>query len=565
MNLKVGRRLTLHLALMLLLSGAYSLWAATLTPAEHWSSGTVPIELQRRIDLDVVEAEEFDATAVDDSWAALSAAIADARYVGDTEAALALAEQAATLRPDLRGLVDLWNGDSLHLAGEPLLAQAWYQSVLNAHALEAVDGALLGALAQRSIVATQFELADYAAAARSARTLLERFGAWTDREAALAAALVLEAVETGSLGPLDAREILHGEPALWSTGLTIEGGSLTQAPRGRSVPLRGAQGVQFVLTPADLALLDAPERLAPVSEAVSACTPASASDGFRDPITYDSGNFGYLFLEADGNAGYHPGVDLNAPNDCTLDFRSVARGCVRDTMSGPTDRGTILVEHYYVPENFVSNYMHGDRVYYSVGMAVSKGALLGNVDGVPSFSCHLHFEIREADHPYRLDSTKYLNTSKSVVADDYDEPLSFISAHRSYASARWVDEGAFTRYGTWSVVSGTGHSDDSMWAGADPSNYARYTFTPSTSGTYSVKAFIPYRFGTTTSATYRLKTSSGSTLWSKTIDQSSRHDEWVDLRTASLTSGNSYRLEVYGSGGGTKTVVVDDFLILRTP
>ena len=99
-----------------------------------------------------------------------------------------------------------------------------------------------------------------------------------------------------------------------------------------------------------------------------------------------------------------------------------------------------------------------------------------------------------------------------------------------------IDEESFVRTGTWTLVSGVGNEDDLRWgtttATGTKSTYATYTFTPSTSGTYEIWAFVPWNYGTSTAAPYRLvRSSTGAVVFSKTVNQLS--PEMYTIRTQS--------------------------------
>jgi len=242
---------------------------------------------------------------------------------------------------------------------------------------------------------------------------------------------------------------------------------------------------------------------------------------------------------------------------------------VRDVTSGSTDWGTITVEHYYVPDFWISQYGHGNYpAYWSVGQAVSKGAALGNMDRVGTASCHLHHEIREIDHSNPYDASNYPNTPQKTVGDWYQDPLSFISAHRSYKWVRWVDEGAFVTQGTWTRVTDVGDRDDLIWAStaATSTRSAQYTFTPPALGQYELWAFIPWNYATSNRTPVRLMKSGSSTaVMSKNVDQGAESDTWIRIGSTSLDPTKKYTIVVSNNTGETgKRVAVDDFLIIRT-
>ncbi len=425
-------------------------------------------------------------------WAAISGQVWAARMGGTSENAMVVTRRVRDERPDLAGLMAIWEGDSLWFAGELTAAADRYRSAARDHGTDIVDGVPIGFTALRLLRQVELDRGNLGAAASAEHELL-----------AFAAA----------------------------------------GPEPKTVIVAGA----------------------------SACEVTAASDGFQNSINYDSSNFGYRFMEyPDCCSGWHPGVDLNAPNDCSLTFKAIARGCVRDTMGSASDYGTVSVEHYYLPDRWVSAYLHGDHPpAVSVGQAVTKGMTLGGVGAVGTSSCHLHQEVREADHGALFDAHAYHNTPQTRVGDSYQDPLPFIAAHRSYGRVVWADEGAFSRSGSWTTVTGIGDHDDMMWAATTSSltNRVTYSFTTTASGTHELWAFVPWTNNTTRRAPYKLvRSSTGSVVISGSVDQSTLRDAWVSIGSAYLSSNTTYRIEVATNTGETgKRVAVDDFLVIRRP
>lgn len=441
-------------------------------------------------------------------WTGVSGQVSVARIASDTQSALAVTARVTRARPDLAGLLAIWDGDTFAAAGDKGRAAERYRYALDRHGDDVIDGRPVGVTALSQLGAVELDRGNAAAAANAERQLLAEYAAYLDPEAALARALLFDAVASGGLSREQLADFLNPEaPRATDTPVTLQAGQLQTSSATEAVSLRGAYGITFILTPSDSHLLERAEGASRSStEGSLACTVQDASNGFAVPFTHS--HFGYEFMDyPDCCSGWHPGVDLNASGDCDLDFRSVARGCVRDIMSSSTDWGTVTVEHKYLPSTWVSQYGHGDRVYVSVGQSVSKGTRLGNTDDVATQSCHLHHEIREADHSNLTDASSYRNTPQSRVGDWFQEPLSFIASHRSYQWVRWIDEGAFTKTGTWNTVSGIGNQDDMMWAATTSTSltrYARYSFTPPGSGTHELWVFVPWTNSTSTKAPVKL-------------------------------------------------------------
>jgi hypothetical protein len=150
----------------------------------------------------------------------------------------------------------------------------------------------------------------------------------------------------------------------------------------------------------------------------------------------------------------------------------------------------------------------------------------------------------------------------------YQDPLSFIAAHRAYEDVVWVDEESFNFTGSWHAVSGVGDKDDLKWAytATTRSNVARYDWTPSATGNHEVWAFVPWNHGTSTRAPIRvINASSLAHLMSADINQSNRNDAWVKVGSALLSAGTTYRIDVAtDTRESSRKVAVDDFLIIRT-
>lgn len=507
-------------------------------------------------------------------WAALSGQVWAGRLAGSSDVALEVTHRIASESPDLAGLMAIWDGDTFWNSGELDQALQSYELASAIYGNDTVDGVPLGVSALRLLSLLELERGSPANAASAERELLARYPTYIDREASLARALLFEAAAAGAIAAQQLRSFLNPEEFRTMPEIVLKEGSLVEASllAQKAMQLRGVRGVRFVLSESDQRLLTLTSQARAVrGRATTACTPANASDGFQTSITHDPGNFGFRFMTSpDCCSGWHPGVDLNAPNDCSLNFKSVARGCVRDTTSSASDYGTVSVEHTYLPDRWVSAYLHGDYPpLVSVGQAVTKGMSLGNVDDVGTSSCHLHLEIRETDHEVIFDARNYSNKPQSRVGDWYQDPLPFIAAHRSYAWVRWVDESAFTRSGTWNYVAGLGDRDDMMWAATTSSltNRASYEFTTQDSGTYELWAFVPWQNSTSRKVPYKVvKNSTGTTLLSVAVDQYPLYDAWVRLGTIALSANTKYRLEIAtNTAEASKRVSVDDFLIIRRP
>lgn len=528
------------------------------------------------------------------AWAGKSGQVAIHRMAGDADSARAVTARISAERPELAGLAAIWDGDTAMLEGDPEGAIRQYQLAFDSHGEDWVDGTPMGAVALRQIARARLEVGDPRGAAEAERRLLGSYPEFTDRPFSLASILAFEAMESGELPVKPLQKLLEdgdcspSHPCVLSSGGRVS----EQIPDGAVSP-RGMEGIYFL---ADTQALEAAgnlqkSALVPGPSSPTACTTPTANNGFQVPMVYDACNnpdtcVPYLFMEYPDSGkvtGYHPGIDLNRglPGaDCGDPFYSTARGCVRDVMSSQYDWGSATVEHFYMPGFWASQYGHAYEVFYSVNAAIAKGAPLGKVGGTGGkgpneFACHLHFEIRESDHTERSNASAYHNASLNLVGDHYQDPIPFIAGHPAYHEVRWVDENSFTFTGTWTTQTGIGDMDDLRWADttSTKTNYARYEFTPTTTGAYHFYAFIPWNHRPATKAeglkstwaSYRVvNKSTGGTVTSSSVNQSVFKDAWRHVGAALLAAGTPYYLEVEtNTGESGKKVVVDDFLILR--
>lgn len=524
---------------------------------------------------DVSTAEELflEVASSDDpwySWSATSGLVATYRMLGDYASAFAMTRKIRAERPQLAELMAVWDGDTAVLEGDLARARVEYQAVATEGKL--IDGMPVGALALKQLSRLALLEEDAQSAAAMQRELLRRFPAHGNPEFTLAQAMVFDAMATGSL-PLSSLDVLLQEevcseqvPCVIDSGIAYQGD-------GAGMRLAELSGLRFRPAPEDLQLLAAareakknPAAGGTTKAIITACTVTAAYDGFQDPMTND--HSGYVFMQSISQ-GYHPGIDINGPgscdDDCGLIFRSVARGCVRD--SSPADWGSAVVEHYYLPDTWYSQYGHADDIYYSAGASISKGANLGTNGDVGTRCCHLHHELREPDHPDPTNANYYSSLTKWNVGDWYQNPLPFYDGHPSYSYVMWADEGAFSRWGTWTYVSGVGDRDDMRWAYTTNqlTNYARYSFSPGYSGTYELWVFVPYNHATSTRARYKVRnTTIGGDEFSGTVNQSIRYDEWVNVGSGYLFWFYSYYVEVAtNTEESSKKVGLDDILLIR--
>ncbi|GJQ63770.1 MAG: hypothetical protein SCALA702_28230 [Melioribacteraceae bacterium] len=178
-----------------------------------------------------------------------------------------------------------------------------------------------------------------------------------------------------------------------------------------------------------------------------------ATSGFDWPLVGSfSNNGGYTFLQYayyPGGYVYHPAQDWNQPNvaggcgtgcnsDKCLDVLSVANGKV--VSANTSDWGGIVIQHNYQGQTWYSQYGHVFNRTVSVGDNVTKGQKIAEIGTVGTDCAHLHFEIRESDHPdptygafWSYSSTSGLNNA-SNVENWYEDPAIFIPNHPAYST-----------------------------------------------------------------------------------------------------------------------------------
>ena len=496
------------------------------------------------------------------SWAATGGLIATHRMRGNFSAAFRETMQISTDKPRLSHLMSVWNGDTAVLAGDLAGAQTHYKQAASG-STPGVAALALNQLARLALLqGLPYE------AAELKRELLRRATDPISAELLLAEAMVFDAMASDQLpiGPLSV--LLHGDHCTAENPCTLQNGP-PEAGNGEYRQLAEISGLRFAPSSSDLDLLEDARTTAKRPRAQwgdplsSVCTASTASDGFRGPITHSRYGLGYM--EAIERV-YHPGVDIGSlsSNNGTYPrvFVAVARGCIRD--ANPSTWGSVSIEHYYLPDSWISQYGHANAIYYSAGAAISKGASLGEI----STADYLHQELREADHPYRTQADYYSNLDLDTVGDWYENPLPFYESHRSYSFARWADEGAFRRYGIWSYVSGIGGHDDMRWASTTPSssetNYALFDFIARSSGRHELWVFVPTN-ATSSRASYRIvKSSNRRPLLVGEVDQLSQKDTWVQIGSVHLIADLQYHVEVATNNGESdRRVGLDEILLIK--
>lgn len=495
----------------------------------------------------------------------------------DYESAYSLTEEIVARRPDLAGLMVIWNAQTATSSGDTEKALQLTKKAFSDYQNVVVDHEPVGLTALQMQVQLLASEGRYSEASISQRLILETYPSLVNPEETLAYALLLEAIEQIGIASLDSELCETSSPCV------IRNKQILAGDLGRDEPYSDIGSYRFVFSDQDRDFLEKARNSKPfeASQTAVACTLNAASTGFQAPFSHTS--IGLEYLADNPDSGFHPGIDLNGTgDDCLLDFAAVADGCV--TFVAANTNGTIsdtasnwttaIIKHSYIKE-WRSQYAHGDKVYVAKDAAVTKGSAVGNIGKVSAGSCHLHFEIREGEGT--VDSGSFWKVStKTEVADYYQNPLPFLSTHpKYYASPIWWDEDQMTQNGSWTAVTTSGNEDDHRYAAttatSTTTNRALKVFQATRTGSHSVYMFIPY---TTRSLSDKVPVKitnalTGATVKSFTVDQSSASkDSWIRLGVVSLTKSTRYKLEIgtntNQTGAAAKSVVIDDFMIVST-
>ncbi|MFH1314821.1 MAG: tetratricopeptide repeat protein [Candidatus Uhrbacteria bacterium] len=331
------------------------------------------------------------------------------------------------------------------------------------------------------------------------------------------------------------------------------------------------------------------------------------------------------------NHWYHPGIDLNNSYDhyvleddegniieedsdlCTNQadgFSTTAAGCVQDVDVGGF--GSLTITHNYAPFNgsyasdyVTSQYGHADEIDVSEGADVALGDEVGSIgglgDGGVTFACHLHFEIREEDHPDPYWAGYWLSATlnyEDLVGQYYQDPESFIEAHPAFDWLHWIDEGAswWTHVGSWVDVytkgNGDGHQESdlkytSTTSSPNPTATATLRFTADNSGYHQLYMFAPWSTQTKSDSVpvEITEVDGGNLVYETTLDFAGgyrtcdwdvdedgyweswrswkRCDEWILVGSVDLTEGEEYEMYISNAtGSDTDIIIIDDLYII---
>ncbi len=366
-----------------------------------------------------------------------------------------------------------------------------------------------------------------------------------------------------------------------------------------------------------------------------------AYSGFALPISDIT--YGDLFMGYPASAGcsgepgvnyscsyswYHPGVDFNNSYDhehvqddygnwievCTNPndgFNTVAAGCVQDV--DVASWGSLTITHNYAPFNgsydsdyVTSQYGHADEVDVSEGFPVAleddegdrvEVGSIGAVGG--DFACHLHFEIREEDHPDPYHAGHWDPGSEDEVGQYYQDPESFIEGHPAFDWLHWIDEGSsmWSHTGTWVPVTtkgnGDGHEESDLYytsttSSPNPTATATLRFTASNSGDHQLYMFAPWSTQTKSNSVpiEITEVNGGGTILSDTFDfaggdrtcdrdinpidgiwegwsSTARCDEWLLIGDVDLTDGEEYEMYISNAtGSSSDIIIIDDLYVI---
>jgi hypothetical protein len=169
-----------------------------------------------------------------------------------------------------------------------------------------------------------------------------------------------------------------------------------------------------------------------------------ATSGFQVPLigTY-SNNGGNQFLTDIGSGQFHPGEDWNQPTlnggcatgcdvDMCLDVVASATGKVVYANTSSGSWCGVVIQHNYQGQTWYSQYGHIINIQVTNNQNVTKGQKIAEIGKVQTTCAHLHFEIRESDHPAATNGAYYSNLTYSNVVNWYEDPDSFIPSHPAY-------------------------------------------------------------------------------------------------------------------------------------
>ncbi|MBI2415523.1 MAG: hypothetical protein HYV33_02555 [Candidatus Kerfeldbacteria bacterium] len=582
-------------------------------------------------------------------WAAISGQTNIYRRQHNFDAARAVTARASTAEPAVAGLMHIWNGDIDMQNKDYEAAITEYQTAEQNYGNTIVNNMIMGELAlkQATRAAIQFQHPDQAA--QFSRKMANTYPTVGNPEVALAKALLYETMAKGDLPTKTLETVLHDGICTAAKPCFIAQQRLqkeTKLDQAQFQKLGGITGIVFVLNDSDRKILEnirQPQQLSIQQSLLHSLVPAVqaqtvsyttcaveeelAYDGFSDPITGISR--GDLFMGYPASAStdidlYHPGVDLNNADDhvggdvydCSNpedDFTTTAAGCVQDASTA--DWGSLAITHNYTPydgdfasDYTTSQYGHADEIYVSVGDAVGAHEEVGSIggindDGDSEWACHLHFEIREPDHPDPYNAGYWdtsVLSSQTSVGLYYQDPESFIDAHPAFDWVTWIDESSsqWSYDPDWTYINTKGNGNDegendlnytSTTAAPSPTATATLSFTVGNDGIHRLWMFVPWSTQSKSDSVPVVITSAddGSTVVSTTLNfygneeagtgtcdedidgdgvwnfaVTKRCDEWIEIGSVYLTKNENYELTISNATGANgDIIIIDDLLI----
>lgn len=178
-----------------------------------------------------------------------------------------------------------------------------------------------------------------------------------------------------------------------------------------------------------------------------------ANTGFQAPLSGSySNNGGHTFLtyaQYSGGWIYHPAEDWNQPSynggcggtGCNYDECRPVLASANGTVVyvNPNSWGGIVIQHLYQGQTWYTQYGHVRNISVSMNQNVTKGQQIAQIGRVGADCAHLHFEVREADHPNPTFGPYWQYGSNGLgnqanVNNWYEDPDVFIAAHPAYTN-----------------------------------------------------------------------------------------------------------------------------------
>ena len=175
-----------------------------------------------------------------------------------------------------------------------------------------------------------------------------------------------------------------------------------------------------------------------------------ADSGFEMPMPNDFPSNGYQWLGNEYGVP-HPGIDVNdRANSTNTDIKSIGNGVVVgihywDSKQGKRGLGnSVVIEHIYKGERVYSQYGRMSQIFVSKWQVTTKGWVIGKQGNTGcSFGNHLHFEIRNSNHPDSSNANYWPSYVKNIkdwgarkteIERIYYDPQWWVDNHGQYES-----------------------------------------------------------------------------------------------------------------------------------